>query len=136
VARRLQQWLNPVTRLTRDGAITGVQDVLREAAAADRFSGTVLVEKDGQVLFSRAYGLADRERGITNTLQTRFRVGSMNKMFTGVAVVQLIEAGEVELTAPVGEYLGRRWCGRWSWLGLSSLSGGIGITRNGARSRI
>jgi CubicO group peptidase (beta-lactamase class C family) len=95
----------PIARLTEDEAITGIQDVLRGAAAADRFSGAVLVAKNGQVLFSRAYGLADRERGIPNTLQTRFRVGSMNKMFTGMALLQLVEAGKVELTAPVGEYL-------------------------------
>jgi D-alanyl-D-alanine carboxypeptidase len=94
-----------IARLTEDEAIAGIQDVLRGAAAADRFSGAVLVAKNGQVLFSGAYGLADRERGIPNTLQTRFRVGSMNKMFTGVAVLQLAEAGKVELTAPVGEYL-------------------------------
>jgi CubicO group peptidase (beta-lactamase class C family) len=95
----------PIARLTEDEAITGIQDVLRGAAAAERFSGTVLIEKKGQVLFSHAYGLADRERGIPNNLLTRFRVGSMNKMFTGVAVLQLAEAGKVELTAPLGEYL-------------------------------
>jgi D-alanyl-D-alanine carboxypeptidase len=95
----------PIARLAEDEAITGIQDLLREAAAADRFSGVVLVEKNGQVLFSRACGLADRERGIPNTLQTRFRIGSMNKMFTGAAVLQLAEAGRVELTAPLGEYL-------------------------------
>ena len=72
----------PIARLTEDEAITWIQDVLRGATAVDRFSGTVLIEKHGQVLFSRAYGLADRELGIPNTLQTRFRVGSMNKMFT------------------------------------------------------
>jgi CubicO group peptidase (beta-lactamase class C family) len=95
----------PIARLAEDEAITGTQDILREAAAADRFSGAVLVEKNGQVLFSRACGLADRERGIANTMQTRFRIGSMNKMFTGVAVLQLAEAGKVELTVPLGEYL-------------------------------
>jgi len=57
------------------------------------------------VLFRRAYGLADRERGIPNTLQTRFRIGSMNKMFTSVAILQLVEADKVELTAPLGDYL-------------------------------
>jgi CubicO group peptidase (beta-lactamase class C family) len=56
----------------------------------------VLIEKNGQVVFSRAYGLADRQRGIPNTPHTRFRVGSMNKMFTGVAVLQLVAAGKVE----------------------------------------
>jgi CubicO group peptidase (beta-lactamase class C family) len=95
-----------VTRLTAGEAIEGVKALLRKSAAADRFSGSVLVAKDGRVLFSKAYGLADRKRGIPNTLRTRFRIGSMNKMFTAVAILQLVEAGKVELTAPLGEYLG------------------------------
>ncbi len=92
-------------RMTEADALAALKTLLREDAAADRFSGAVLVAKDGQVLFSHAYGLADRKRGIPNTLQTRFRIGSMNKMFTAVAILQLVEAGKVELTAPLGEYL-------------------------------
>ena len=65
----------------------------------------MLVAKDGEVLFSKAYGLADREREIPNMVQTRFRIGSMNKMFTAVAILQLVEAGKVDLTAPLGTYL-------------------------------
>jgi D-alanyl-D-alanine carboxypeptidase len=57
------------------------------------------------VLFSRAYGLADRDRRIPNTIRTRFRIGSMNKMLTAVAILQLVEAGRVKLTAPLGTYL-------------------------------
>jgi D-alanyl-D-alanine carboxypeptidase len=95
----------PIARLAEDEAITGIKHVLRGAAAAGRFSGAVLIEKNGRVLFSSAYGLADRERGIPNTLRTRFRIGSMNKMFTAAAVLQLAEAGKVDLTAPVGGYL-------------------------------
>ena len=94
-----------IARLTPDEVIAGLAGALHEAAATDRFSGAVLIENSGRVLFSRACGLADRERGIPNTLHTRFRIGSMNKMFTGVAVLQLAEAGKVELTAPLGEYL-------------------------------
>jgi CubicO group peptidase (beta-lactamase class C family) len=78
---------------------------LREQATADRFSGAVLVTKHGEVLFSQAVGLADRDRAIPNTLQTRFRIGSMNKMITAVAILQLVEADKIELTAPVGDYL-------------------------------
>ncbi len=86
-------------------AIAGVQRLLRRSAAADLFSGAVLVAKNGRVLFGRAYGLADRERRIPNTVETRFRIGSMNKMFTATAILQLVEAGKVELTAPLGTYL-------------------------------
>jgi CubicO group peptidase (beta-lactamase class C family) len=76
-----------------------------ELAREDQFSGAVLVAKDGRVLFSRAYGLADRKRGISNTLRTRFRIGSMSKMFTAVAILQLVAAGKVELSARLGTYL-------------------------------
>jgi D-alanyl-D-alanine carboxypeptidase len=91
--------------VTESEAIAGIQAVLAEAVAGDQFSGAVLVAKGGQVLLRRAYGLADREQGIPNTVATRFRVGSMNKMFTGVAILQLGEAGQVELTASLGSYL-------------------------------
>ena len=95
----------PIARLTEGEAIAGIQTILREDAAEERFSGAALVAKPGRVLFSHAYRLADRERGMPNILQTRFRIGSMNKMFTAVAILQLAEAGKVELTAPLGGYL-------------------------------
>ena len=85
--------------------LADVESMLAEEAAADRFSGAVLVTRYGEVLFSDAVGLADRDRAIENTLQTRFRIGSMNKMITAVAVLQLVEAGKIDLTAPVGDYL-------------------------------
>jgi D-alanyl-D-alanine carboxypeptidase len=76
-----------------------------ELARDDELSGAVLVAKDGRVLFRRAYGQADRRRRVPNTLGTRFRIGSMNKMFTAVAILQLVEAGKVELKAPLAKYL-------------------------------
>ena len=85
--------------------LADVDALLGEQAAADRFSGAVLVTRHGEVLFSDAVGLADRDGAIPNTLQTRFRIGSMNKMITAVAILQLVEAGKIELTAPVGDYL-------------------------------
>jgi CubicO group peptidase (beta-lactamase class C family) len=57
------------------------------------------------VLFAHAYGLADHERGISNTLDTRFRIGSMNKMFTAVATLQLAEAGKLALDDAVGKHI-------------------------------
>ena len=57
-------------------------------ARAGLFSGAVLVARDDRVLFSHAYGLADRKRRIANTVRTPFRIGSMNKMFTAVATLQ------------------------------------------------
>src|SRR2546430_16870305 len=77
-------------RLTAGEAknVAGAKAALRRMATTGRFSGAVLIANRGKVLFSRAYGLADRERRIPNTLDTRFRIGSMNKMFTAVAILQ------------------------------------------------
>ena len=88
-----------------DEVISDLSDWLREESDAGRFSGAVLVAKNGTVLLSQAFGLADREREISNTVDTRFRIGSMNKMFTATAILQLVESGVVELTAPIGEYI-------------------------------
>ena len=75
------------------------------ATQADQFSGAVLVARDGRTLFEGAYGLADRERGVANTPLTQFRVGSMNKMVTAVAALQLVQAGALRLDVPLGTYL-------------------------------
>jgi CubicO group peptidase (beta-lactamase class C family) len=85
--------------------IERVAAVVRRMAADNRFSGAVLIAKNGRPIFRRAYGLADRNRRVPNTVETRFRIGSMNKMFTAVAIMQLVEAGKVELSAPLGDYL-------------------------------
>jgi len=74
-------------------------------AAAGRFQGAVLVARRGTVIYSDAKGLADREARTPNTLETKFRMGSMNKMFTATAVMQLVQAGKVKLDAPIGTYL-------------------------------
>lgn len=74
-------------------------------AAKDQFSGAILVAQNGRVVLEKAYGLADRTGAKPNTPETQFRFGSMGKMFTAVAIMQLAEQGKVDLEAPVGRYL-------------------------------
>ena len=85
--------------------VAAVRARLEAATEAGEFSGAVLVARDGRTVFEGAYGLADRERRIPNTPQTQFRVGSMNKMLTAVAALQLVQAGELRLDAPLATYL-------------------------------
>jgi CubicO group peptidase (beta-lactamase class C family) len=92
-------------RMTEADAVKALAARAGKLAHEDEFAGAVLIAKGDRVLFRHAYGLADRKRGIPNTLRTRFRMGSMNKMFTAVAVLQLVETGKVNLTAPLGTYL-------------------------------
>jgi D-alanyl-D-alanine carboxypeptidase len=96
----------PGAQATADSAfVAELRARLEAATTAGEFSGAVLVSGDGRTLFEGAYGLADRERGVPNTPLTQFRVGSMNKMLTAVAVLQLVQAGTVRLDAPLGTYL-------------------------------
>ena len=90
----------------RDSAfVTALRARLVAATQAGEFSGAVLVTRDGSTLFEGAYGLADRDRGIANTPLTQFRVGSMNKMMTAVATLQLVQAGKLRLDVPLSTYL-------------------------------
>src|SRR5258707_15062601 len=71
-----------------------------ELVKEDQFSGAVLVTKNGKPILSGAYGLADREKKIPNSLNTKFRIGSMNKMFTAGSVFQLVAGGKSKLSEP------------------------------------
>ena len=74
-------------------------------AAKDRFAGTVLLMHNGQVVLHQAWGLANRESGTANGPDSGFRIGSMNKMFTAVATLQLVAAGKLSLDDTVGQVL-------------------------------
>ena len=82
-----------------------VRAELERRASTDTFSGAVLVAKQDRSIVSVAYGLANREQRVPNTVETRFRLGSMNKMFTAVAILTLVQAGKVALEDPLGKHL-------------------------------
>ncbi len=74
-------------------------------AAQARFSGVIMVARKGVPLAASAFGLSDREMQIPNTLETKFRVGSMNKMFTGIAIAQLVERGRLSYSDTLAKHL-------------------------------
>jgi D-alanyl-D-alanine carboxypeptidase len=80
------------------------EELIAPAVAADQFSGAVLVARDGVPVFRRAFGLADREWGIPNTADTKFRIGSITKQFTATAILQLAEAAKLLVDDPMSKY--------------------------------
>lgn len=72
---------------------------------ADQFSGVVLVAKESVPLFERAYGLANREKDVANQTSTRFSFASVGKMFTAVAIAQLVEQGKLNYDQPFDQLL-------------------------------
>lgn len=82
-----------------------MDQVVRASADADEFSGAILVARDGEVLLDQGYGFANREWRIANDGDTKFRLGSLSKQFTAVAIMRLNERGLVDLDAPVKTWL-------------------------------
>ncbi len=92
-------------RLPEPAAISAVRENLTRKAAADKFSGAVLIMRGGKVLLREAYGLADRRKKIANRIDTRFRISSVGQMFTAVAVLRLVQDGKLKLEDPIGKYI-------------------------------
>jgi len=76
-----------------------------ELAAADRFSGVVLVLAGDRELVRAVHGHAEKSFAAPNNFDTKFNLGSMNKMFTGVAIGQLVEQGKLSFEDTVLEVL-------------------------------
>ncbi len=85
--------------------LDALHDHLAEEAKAETFSGVVLIAQDGSPIFEQAYGWANKAEERPNTLDTRFNLGSLNKLFTSVAILQLAEQDKLDLDAPIGTYL-------------------------------
>lgn len=90
---------------TRLGVAQLGREIDQQLAAMGDFSGAVLVAVDGRKVYQKASGYADRNSLTPNSLETPFRMASMGKMFTAVGVMQLVEAGKLEMDAPIGRYL-------------------------------
>jgi CubicO group peptidase (beta-lactamase class C family) len=82
-----------------------MDEVVRAQAAGNHFMGAVLVAKDGTILFDRAYGLANVEWQVSNTTDTRFRLGSITKQFTAAAILLLEERGKLGTDDPLSKFI-------------------------------
>ena len=88
-------------QLSSDEMVKKLSDYLDGLAAKDEFSGAVLFAKNGKPLFKKAYGLASKRYNVSNRIDTKFNLGSMNKMFTGVAICQLAQKGKLSFDDPI-----------------------------------
>jgi CubicO group peptidase (beta-lactamase class C family) len=82
-----------------------IDKLVSQYADCCAFSGTVLVSEHNQVIFKKGYGLANREWNIPNTLDVKFRLGSITKQFTSMLVMQQVEKGTIKLEGYLSDYL-------------------------------
>ncbi len=75
------------------------------AFATDGPGGSIIVVQDGKTLLRKGYGMADLELGVSVKPEMVFRIGSMGKQFTAVAILQLVKEGRVKFDDPLSKYV-------------------------------
>lgn len=116
--RRIVRWLiggNVVLAATTVNAVdsSGKEQGLGQTVDAfitpfvesGSFGGAVLIARGEEVLISKGYGMANLEHGVPNTPQTRFRLGSLTKQFTAMAILMLQEQGQLDVQDPICDYV-------------------------------
>jgi CubicO group peptidase (beta-lactamase class C family) len=96
---------SPTGTMTTAALSKELEAYIDQLVAEDKFSGTVLLAKDGVPIFKKAYGMASKGYNVLNRLDTKFNLGSMNKMFTSVAIAQLAEQGKLSYTDTLAKLL-------------------------------
>jgi CubicO group peptidase (beta-lactamase class C family) len=94
-----------IPRLSQADALSAFNARLDKAVAQDEFMGVAVVEDHGHIVLEKAWGYGDREKKTPLKLTGKFRLGSMNKMFTATATLQLVGQGKLSLDGTVGQYL-------------------------------
>ncbi len=95
----------PPPPTTEEEALAALDRAVTQAVAADEFSGAVLIARRGKTIFLEAWGMASKEFDVPNLPDTKFNLGSINKIFTRIAVGQLVEKGKLSLDDTIGKHL-------------------------------
>ncbi|MES2409858.1 MAG: serine hydrolase [Bacteroidota bacterium] len=82
-----------------------IDQLMSKYAEYGQFNGTVLVAEQGKVIYKKGFGMANMEWDIPNQTNTKFRLGSITKQFTGMLILQLFEQGKLKLDVPITTYL-------------------------------
>jgi len=98
--------------LTREQLVAKARELVLEGGQADTFSGAVLLAHGSDVLLSLAVGEANKSFHVENDVETRFNLGSMNKMFTSVSIARLAEQGRVGYDDKLSKYVDESWLPR------------------------
>ncbi len=98
--------------LSEERAIQAAAAIVRRVCERDALSGTVLIAREDEVLFTHVCGEASKRFHVPNNMDTRFNLGSMNKMFTATAIAQLAERGVLSYEDPISKYVDESWLPR------------------------
>ncbi len=95
--------------LTEGQFLQNIKDIMERLIAKEAFSGTLLIAKGDDVLMTFVGGEASKRFHVPNNIDTKFNLGSMNKMFTATSIMQLVEKGVLSLDDPISKYVDESW---------------------------
>ena len=99
-------------KITKSDLLNKTNELIERLCERDVFSGTILIANREQVLFEKACGEASKRFHVANNMDTKFNLGSMNKMFTATSIMQLVEKEVIELNDPISKYVDESWLPR------------------------
>jgi CubicO group peptidase (beta-lactamase class C family) len=96
--------LLPTIIFGQENISTNLAKYMQAQVEINNFSGTVIVTKNDSILLKKAYGLADYEWNIKNTIDTKYQLASVTKQFTAIAILQLVEKGKLSLNDKLSQF--------------------------------
>ncbi|HEY0055653.1 MAG TPA: serine hydrolase domain-containing protein [Pedobacter sp.] len=94
-----------VFRVSAQGKNKQIDSLMNVFHAAGKFHGSILVAREGNLIYRKGLGNADIEKSIANTAETRFYIASVSKSFTALLTMQLVEKGKIKTTSALEEFL-------------------------------
>jgi CubicO group peptidase (beta-lactamase class C family) len=91
--------------VAQDALKDRVRAYVRAASAKGDFHGAILVADDGRIIYEDSAGFANHQWDVPNTLETKFRIGSMTKPFTALLILQQLESGTLKLDDTISDHL-------------------------------
>lgn len=97
---------SPLTNIRDKNNFTDKANAYLKVLEKDkRFSGVILVTKDGKPIYEKACGMANYELSVPNTMNMKFEIGSMTKQFTAASIMMLVEQKKLDLQDPINKYI-------------------------------
>ena len=96
---------NSATAPTTGQITAKIDEYMNAAVKVEGFNGAILIARDGKPIINKGYGMANIEHAVPNTPQTVFRLGSITKQFTAMAIVMLQEQGKLNVNDPICKHL-------------------------------
>ena len=96
---------SPTLTLEAEGPASKIDKTLNFLTERESFTGSVLVARNGEVLLSQGYGLADLGKDLPNTPQTKYRIGSLTKQFTAMAILMLKAQNKLKIQDSICRFI-------------------------------